>query len=435
MNIFEILCYGDGRVNEPQMSSVLAFILDPTAPHGYKYVPLCKFIESFYSAAEHTLNYLGLKNKDDIQKWINRFESIQLNLEVTSRNEERKRRDLDLVIRFYERKNENPKLIFILENKINDGASAGNSTQLTEQYNFFRSALEEEIGSDAFQIPIIFIYLTPKSVEAPEMKCSKIQWDNFEQLNIKATAHDLSFKINYVWGKEGAALNPAQSISNILSDILYDERIAKINPGSGHSDLLFRSLIKFIDNNFKREDYSMNEIGDNNFTIVDANAFWLAWRDDSRKNRSYYFAQNLIKYVKDYTEEKLSKNNISHQFSVKQLTSKKRLNFYLDEILNPHNIYIKKPKGRILVLRYDGKTSNNILDIIFDRREGLEFEDFNNNFNENSPSGIEFFDSDSNQFRTILHIDIAQFQKIEDSYSFLDIFLDEAINAAIQRFN
>ena len=66
MNIFEILCYGDGRVNEPQMSSVLAFILDPAAPHGYKYVPLCKFIESFYSAAEYTLNYLGLKDKDDI---------------------------------------------------------------------------------------------------------------------------------------------------------------------------------------------------------------------------------------------------------------------------------------------------------------------------------------------------------------------------------
>jgi len=73
MNIFEILCYGDGRINEPQMSSVLAFILDPSAPHGYKFAPLNEFINIFYEQGRITFKNLGLKNSSDIQNWLRSF--------------------------------------------------------------------------------------------------------------------------------------------------------------------------------------------------------------------------------------------------------------------------------------------------------------------------------------------------------------------------
>jgi hypothetical protein len=191
MNIFEILCYGDGRVNEPQMSSVLAFILDPSAAHGYKHRPLSKFINIFFEQGKSTFTHLGLNDKKNIHKWLHSFKLISLDLELISRNEDSKKRsDLDLVIRFY--KDATPEFIIIIENKINDGASRGNKNQLTQQYSSLKKEINSQIETLNIikKIPIIFVYLTPKPVTNPKMASSLKQWNDFK-LEEKPTKESL----------------------------------------------------------------------------------------------------------------------------------------------------------------------------------------------------------------------------------------------------
>ena len=45
MNIFEIFSGGKGKINEENMSSVLGFLLDPVASHGYGREALVTFLE------------------------------------------------------------------------------------------------------------------------------------------------------------------------------------------------------------------------------------------------------------------------------------------------------------------------------------------------------------------------------------------------------
>ena len=45
MNIFEIYCAGEGRINETNMSSVLGYLLSPDASHGFGKESLNSFLE------------------------------------------------------------------------------------------------------------------------------------------------------------------------------------------------------------------------------------------------------------------------------------------------------------------------------------------------------------------------------------------------------
>jgi len=434
MNIFEILCYGDGRVTEPQMSSVLAFILDPTAPHGYKFHPLSKFIDIFYLQGESTFKQLGLKNRGNIHKWLNTFKLISIDLEVISKDPDTKKRsDLDLVIRFY--KETTPDLMVIIENKINEGASKGNLKQLQEQYTSLREDVDgQTIAVNKEQeIPIIFIYLTPTPVSLVGKTSSNAQWDNLHLLE-KSNNDNLDYKVNIAWDKSKD--NPDESrtaITDLLHDILKDERDALINPGSSHADLLFRSLIKFIKNKFKREDYTLVEQGDNNFTVVDEHVFWNTWASGSKRG-SKLFAQELINHIKIKINENLQQNGFSNRFELKIVASRLRLNLYLDDLENPHYVQNKSPKGRVVNLRYDGKTSNDKIDITFDRTDGHEFDDFlsSEKLKELENHLIKAFDCSGNQFRTILYIEKKSNFDLLTNY--LNAFIEEALETAISRF-
>lgn len=435
MNIFEILCYGDGRVTEPQMSSVLAFVLDPTGTHGYKFHPLEKFIDIFFSQGEFTFAHLGLKKRNEIHKWLHSFKLISLDLEVISIDEStEKRSDLDLVIRFY--KESVPEFTIIVENKINDGASRGNKKQLVQQYFSLRKELDSEIDAVGFnkEVPIIYVYLTPKPVTDPKMSNSFKQWDELKLSEIPVDGK-LDFKVNIAWNNSKSATlqNDIPSIKNILQNLLNDERGGVINPGSSHSDLLFRSLIKFINNDFKREDYTLVEHGDNNFTVIQEDVFWKAWGEGGKKGAKL-FAQNIIGVIKNRVEELLQEGGYSSRFELKVVTSKLRLNLYLDDMESPHNVNSKSPKGRIFNLRYDGKTTGDNIDITFDRADGHEFKDF---ISQKKFSNIKFlpvkvFDSSGGQFRTILHLSVATISK--ELTDFLNGFISEAVETAIARF-
>jgi hypothetical protein len=435
MNIFEILCYGDGRINEPQMSSVLAFILDPSAPHGYKFAPLNEFINIFYEQGRITFKNLGLKNSSDIQNWLRSFKLISLDLELISNDENtRKRSDLDLVIRFY--KETIPDLTIIIENKINDGASRGRKNQLQEQYSSFSNELNEQnraIEEKRKTPPIIFVYLTPKLISDKEMVNSKQQWEGL-QLHENSTDQDLDFKVNIAWEKSNQENNEnAPSITDLLQTILKNERDAVINPGSSHADLLFRSLIKFIKNKFKKEDYAFVEYGDNNFTIVSEYDFWKTWSVGNKKD-SKNFALKVIEHIKEKSDRSLNLKGLSNRYVIKVVASKLRLNVYLDDVENPHYIHNRSPKGRIANLRYDGKTSKDRIDLTFDRTEGHEFEEFISNLpKEINEDLAKAFDSSGNQFRTVLYINIKKVKDFNLFFNYLENFIEEAIEAAIIR--
>jgi len=445
MNIFEILSYGDGRVHEAQMSSVLGFLFDPHAPHGYKTTPLAQFVGSFGEVAKSALFAAALRQIEDIPLWISSFTRIDLKLEEIVRDSggSKKRKDLDLVVRFY--KNDQLKLVILIENKINDGAAVGRPNQLNDEYNFLRKAIDDEVvvnGQTGARVPLIFIYLTPEKIDQPGMSASLLQWRSLE-LPEKSSAEQLDFKLNYSWKMdrtvpEETSARGDMSVESLLLVILDLERAAKINPASSHADLILRSLIKFIRNNFKAEDTDYDDwtIRENGFQPNTNQEFWNKW--SGNKLGSYQFATDLVAAMAAYATQKIVERNLSNIYTVKPFTSKLRLNLCLDHRDYPYLEERRSPPGRLLNLRFDGQTSQSKIDVTFDRREGLDYEDFFANLCNETKSWFEASDvtmSDaSGGNRTILYISVHPDVSGTDVSHHLEPLMDEAIEAVLGRF-
>ena len=122
-------------------------------------------------------------------------------------------------------------------------------------------------------------------------------------------------------------------------------------------------------------------------------------------------------------------------FNITTITSNKRLNLFIQNKEQPQEISKHNTKGRIVNLRFDGKTNNNQIDITFDRRDGMDFQDFQtllpipNGILEN----IQMFDSSGSGFRTILFLDKKVDKNINALYSYLNEIIDMSINSEFEK--
>jgi hypothetical protein len=150
MNIFEIYCAGEGRINETNMSSVLGYLLSPDASHGFGKESLNAFLEPLADEIIYLCDQQKLKlaGKSLHRKKIaEQLGSVEIEFEEDvygispSKVDIEKRREIDLVIRF-SGEAEKQKLVIAIENKISDGSS-NDSQQLVEEYNFLRTKVDE----------------------------------------------------------------------------------------------------------------------------------------------------------------------------------------------------------------------------------------------------------------------------------------------------
>src|SRR5690606_16384816 len=122
MNIFRILSSNDGSINEPNVSSFLAYLLDPNEDHGISSLLLQEVLNDIIEINRDFLSKIQYNNRiTDLSKYsgysINIIHELSVNLEKKGKN---KRRDIDIIIEIIDNKTNEIIYSICLENKITD---------------------------------------------------------------------------------------------------------------------------------------------------------------------------------------------------------------------------------------------------------------------------------------------------------------------------
>ncbi|WJJ96341.1 PD-(D/E)XK nuclease family protein [Algibacter luteus] len=228
MNIFRILSSNDGSINEPNVSSFLAYLLDPNEDHGISSLLLQEVLNDIISIDDKFLSKIKFQGRaTDLSKYsgyaVNIIPELSVNLEKRGK---RKRRDIDVIIEITDNKTGELIYSICLENKITDTSISKNDSQLEDELIGLKNYYEE---SD-FSPEIYVIYLTPTP--------SNISTDSFEKL-----IYDRKFHM--YWD------NHENSVFNKLIKIFNDENEGLIDPINNQSSYLIKSFLSFIKTNFK----------------------------------------------------------------------------------------------------------------------------------------------------------------------------------------
>lgn len=319
MNIFKVLSSNDGSINEPNVTSFLAYLLDPNENHGLG----SRFVESFLTpivlANNEWYKDLIYNNRVRDLSRNSKYEvRVQAEVKVISSESEvvKKTRDIDIVIELFDQNFSDvvPKYSFCVENKINDGAIQKGDNQLFDEIiglvNYYKgSSLEKE------QPLVAFIYLTHSG--------SQRAINEFNELLPTLEIEGLSVPCYHLsWG--GNELESLEiTIVDLLSMILKEEAIGKIEPIYDYTKHTIKSFISFIYSGFKsyKEEKSL-----------------LVEKSD--------YGKPVIQYIKDFYDISSLEQDIAHDDlrnwvsnKVKEASGKtlKNANFDRSYIVNDRN--------------------------------------------------------------------------------------------------
>ena len=221
MNLFDILSSGKKDLNEENVSSFLAWFLDPKQSHGCGVLFLNKL--------------LNLIDKEKFQRWMSEIQNISVDVLVEEEvvTHSGKRRYIDIVILISTTENsaigstkKSESIVLAIENKIRKNAC--DKTQLKEEYE---GLLNEYKNTD-----IVFLYLTPSKSNSFN--------EAFLLLPENITKSFLT------WTNSGCNLSDV-TIVDIFREILQDDSNAKINPLSNESKFILKSFVVFAENGFR----------------------------------------------------------------------------------------------------------------------------------------------------------------------------------------
>ena len=322
MNIFEIFCEGDGRINEANMSSALHFLLNPNAPHGFHVTPLSEFLAPLADQLKSLCEQKYVINPYkifELGSFLRSFKNIKFELEskvfnptrqVGSRNNRR----IDLVIKFFRDLDDNqqPSFLIAVENKINEN-SAGNE-QLIDEYGFLRAQLNSDYAATEKEakvfVPVIFIYLTKNKMG----RGTESEWNRLDLPTAPGVQKNGDFKAHYSW--QPFETENSASIASLVKKLIDKEQSGSINPASSYSSLFLRSMLNFISNDFKTEskkyEQDQAELDRSNSVqskeAISSEAFWKSW--ENKKLNSLSYAKQIYKSVSD----EFSKFHVTERF-------------------------------------------------------------------------------------------------------------------------
>jgi hypothetical protein len=228
MNIFRILSSNDGSINEPNVSSFLAYLLDPGEDHGISSLLLQEILNDIAGSNKNFLSKIQYNNRiTDLSKYsgytINIIPELSVNLEKKGK---RRRRDIDIIIEIIDNKTNEIIYSICLENKITDSSIIREDLQLEEELK----GLQNYYSESNFSPEIYFVYLTP----APSIASGY----SFEKLNYHKKHH-------LYWD------NDENSVFNKLLKIFNNEKEGLIDPINNQSSYLIKSFLSFIKTHFK----------------------------------------------------------------------------------------------------------------------------------------------------------------------------------------
>ncbi|WP_182103210.1 PD-(D/E)XK nuclease family protein [Niallia taxi] len=319
MNIFKVLSSNDGSINEPNVTSFLAYLLDPNENHGLG----SRFVESFLTpivlANNERYKDLIYNNRVRDLSRNSKYEvRVQAEVKVIRIESEvvKKTRDIDIVIELFDQNFSDivPKYSFCVENKINDGAIQKGDNQLFDEIiglvNYYKgSSLEKE------QPLVAFIYLTHSG--------SQRAINEFNELLPTLEIEGLSVPCYHLfWG--GEELERLEiTLVDLLSRILKEETVGKIEPIYDYTKHTIKSFISFIYSGFKSYKEEKN---------------LLVEKSD--------YGKPVIQYIKDFYDISSLEQDIAHDDlrnwvsnKVKEASGKtlKNANFDRSYIVNDRN--------------------------------------------------------------------------------------------------
>lgn len=228
MNIFRILSSNDGSINEPNVSSFLAYLLNPNEDHGISSLLLQEILNDITELDETFLSKIKYNNRiTDLSKYsgfsINVIPELSVNLEVKGK---RKRRDIDIIIEIIDDRTNAIIYSICIENKITDGSINKKDSQLEDEL----IGIQNYYAESDFNPEIYVIYLTPSPSEISSFSFNKLDYDK---------------KYHLYWSEN------ENSIFNKILKVFNDEREGLIDPINNQSSYLIKSFLSFIKTNFK----------------------------------------------------------------------------------------------------------------------------------------------------------------------------------------
>lgn len=221
MNLFDILSAGKRDLNEENVSSFLAWLLDPAQSHGCGSVFLERILQVLDS--ESLKVYCDLvSNKSSLRKANPITVDVMVEEDVEAAG---KTRYVDIVIIMTSNEKAH---ILAIENKIR--TSAHDETQPKEEY--------EGLISKYADADVSFLYLTPS-------KTSKFT----EAFNLLPDDID---KLHLSWAKDTTVPNE-KAFVDIIRDILRDDSDATIDPLTQEVRFVLKSFILFAENGFRSQ--------------------------------------------------------------------------------------------------------------------------------------------------------------------------------------
>lgn len=362
MNIFRILSSNDGSINEPNVSSFLAYLLNPNEDHGISSLLLQEVLNEFISIhSENLIKIQFSKRITDLSNYsrfsINILSELSVNIDSESK---RKRRDIDIVLEIKDNKTNTLIYSICIENKISDLSISKNDTQLEDELNGLNRYYKENNLSPEIYV----IYLTPFP--------SETSGKSFEKLNYEKKCH-------LYWD------NHSESIFNKLLKIFNKENQGLIDPINAQSAYLIKSFLSFIKTNFKSYIEERNEkLEKNNYgkPVIDILNDFIAILDINKTYKVEEIKNSFGEYVYKKTSIPLHKGTLyAHivtaivnernraHYSVRNPNdSRKNLFFYTDDTKKEIKIFNKEINKNIEIYYKDGN------DIEF-----IKLNDLNNN--------------------------------------------------------
>lgn len=361
MNIFRILSSNDGAINEPNVSSFLAYLLDPNEDHGLSSLLLQEILNQIIEVDNDFFKKIRIGNKvKDLSKYsgysINVLPELTVNIQEGVK---KKRRDIDVVIEIKENKTEEILYSICIENKITDSSIIKNDSQLEDELKGIENYyFEREISPE-----IYIVYLTPSP--------SEIASSSFGKLNYSKKTH-------LFWKKDEGG----NSVFDLLLKIFSYENDGHIDPINSQSSYLIKSFLSFINTDFKsyiQEKKERLERKNYGKPII-------AHLNDFASSLSFEEEYNLEKikilffdYIKKITQHELEKARIKDEISVAIVNEKNRqhysvnrpdderknLFYYTDESKGFIKRFKKEQKGITIYFRKDGKLSELKSDELF----------------------------------------------------------------------
>jgi len=236
MNIFKILSSNDGSINEPNVSSFLAYLLNPNEDHGISSLLLQEILQDIITVDNNLFKKIQFEDRvTDLSKLsgytVNIVPELTVNLNKKGKS---KRRDIDILIEIYDDSKNEIIYSICLENKITDQSIIRHDSQLQDELIGLQNYYKDQ--GETPEIYVVYLTLSPSTTAS----------DSFDKL-------DYDKKHHIFWR------NHENSVFNKILNIFDKEKLGLIDPINDQTSYLIRSFLAFIQTNFKSYIEEKNE--------------------------------------------------------------------------------------------------------------------------------------------------------------------------------